>query len=197
MKDNVKQAVTMRRIAGVLYGVYAIYQVVLSVFYLWGAALLYNSVPIAAKIELFSALAAAVFAVWLLAGDSFAPAVVRRGVIPATTLMVLYQLVTYRLQTTLLAEQIEGLGGGLTNLVNYGADSFYLDILKFLDKPMWQYVAIVVRLVLLILAAFFVISSKLEPELNKAIENDFLAMADEVVEDVIMEEIAQDVMENK
>lgn len=159
---------TMRRVAGVLYGVYALYQVYVSAYFFWGDWMAGESAtfPPAIAAELLFALAAAVLGVWLWAGGRQLSPVFCRGVLAGTALLVVYELFMYNAHVYLITRQYEW----LAYLSGHGY-SFYYALLGWTGSAIAPLVIQLLRIVLLVLGAFFVMSTQPAPLLRASAGN--------------------------
>jgi hypothetical protein len=130
----------MRWIAGVLYLLLAFYQVLILSGLLQGASL--SSSPFTGIAALALAPLAVAMGLWMFASDGVFGAGTRRAVVMGTAWLVLYEIVTYNAQTMLInvtfTQSAVELVAGLAN------------------QKIWLYFFLVFRLLLMILAAFFV-----------------------------------------
>lgn len=131
-------AQTMRQVAGWIYLVLCIFQMATLIGSLEAG---FTQVPNAWLIEIGLMVLEGVVAVYMIGGTGVLKRHVRRGVIVGTILVVAFALITYTTQTSML-------GYALTVIFpNWEAPAI------------WKIVLLLIRLVLLILAAFFVSSS--------------------------------------
>lgn len=133
----------MRWVAGGLYGLLAVYQMYLVKPVLVGAPITNLYLTWIHAILLMAG--AAVMAVWMFYGRENLSANVRRAVVAGSVFAVIFELMTYSDQA---------------DLINYAIYSVLPDQV---NNTTLQYVLMVLRLLLLILAAFFVTSAK-EPD---------------------------------
>lgn len=133
----------MRWVAGGLYGLLAVYQMYLVKPVLVGAPITNLYLTWIHAILLMAG--AAVMSVWMFYGRENLSANVRRAVVAGSVFAVIFELMTYSDQA---------------DLINYAIYSVLPDQV---NNTTLQYVLMVLRLLLLILAAFFVTSAK-EPD---------------------------------
>ncbi|MGD9559921.1 MAG: hypothetical protein AB7V55_04855 [Oscillospiraceae bacterium] len=125
--------------AGILYGVLAIYQMLFTRAVMQGSTL--GNVPFVWLAALLFVPLAAVLSIWMFSSYQPLKAGAGRGVLVGTILAVVFELVTFTMQTT---------------MVNYVVQQFLPNLS---GNGMVLYVLVIIRLVLLILAVFFVINS--------------------------------------
>lgn len=161
MEEN-RVAKTMRLVAGIVYGVLAIYQMFAATFVFSYQAVTNLSIAMLYMGALIPA--AGAMAVWLLAGKSAVPEKVRRGLVVATFLVICFELVTYTDQT---------------GVINY---TFQIWLPSVATSPIMQYVGIALRLLLMILGAFFVSGARPEKVQNTVVDEVEAEAGDVVVE---------------
>lgn len=149
--SNVKVAKNMRWIAGILYGLFFLFE-----FFSLKGFLGYNAsygfvgvgdVPMLVFIEIGVALGAAAFAAWLFSGMEEIWEGHRRAIVVLTVLYVLFELIFYS-SHTLPIQYTLAYTFPFTNFIN----STNLGVALM--------VMVMIRLVLVILAAFFITSAK-------------------------------------
>ena len=140
----------MRWIAGVIYGLLALYEVFTLKEVLSGAAI--TNIPIAWLMELAVLLGAGIMAVWMLCGREIVKPEIRRAVVVATALVVLFELLTYEVQAGGIGYTLAAM---FPNTMGAGSN-------------LYQLIGMIVRLLLMILAAFFVQSASAEMDIEKA-----------------------------
>lgn len=151
--DNKKStSQIMRQVAGWLYFALCVFQM-LSLYTAWttGFTGVYNSW----LIELGLMVLYGVGAVYMISGKETLRQPLRRGVVIATALVVIFSLVTHQTQLTMYELLLTTWFPAATVAV------------------IWHVVFLIIRLVLLILAAFFVASSS--EETDKKEEEDVMA----------------------
>lgn len=145
MKD-MKMGQKMRWVAGVVYLALAIYQLFTMRFLIMALPSGNGSVPFTQFtavwiIGLLLAFVYAGMAVWMLSGKSFLTGNVQRAIVVATIFVVAYELLSYSSQAE--AMQI----------------MLMFTLPSIAETTIWQLIFIIIRMVLLILAAFFVTSA--------------------------------------
>ena len=163
MKPKKLISTKMRWTAGVLYGLLSLYEMFTVRELFLNAAI--TSVPIAWLFELLVLVGAGVMAVWLLGGNAALSQGVRRAVIVATTLVVVFELITYSVQVAPISYII------MTVFPSTATTG----------TSMHELIAMIIRLLLLILSAFFIQSANAQMDLDKA-EEDILDAADNLDE---------------
>ncbi len=148
--------------AGVLYGVYALFQVFINIYCMQVSLF---GIPGALQMEMLFMLGAAGMALWMFSSDKELSSGARRVVVAVTALVVVFELLTYQIQTTLLLSQVASLSA-------YGTDSFYYALVGFLEKPIWRFVVLLGRMLLLVLAAFFAMNPAMGDGVDEGAEND-------------------------
>lgn len=132
----------MRWIAGLIYGLLAVYQMFICRELLGGANL--TNATFSWLYAMALIFVASGMCVWMFAGKDVFSSNVQRGVVAATTMFCIFELMTYRDQTT---------------LINY---TLYTVFPSLYDSLFWQYAFMMIRLLLMILGAFFLTSNRTE-----------------------------------
>ncbi len=163
MKEKKTTSQLMRQIAGWLYLVLSAYQI----FSLYGCMSVgFGQAPTAWLLEAFFMLVSIAFAIYLIGGQPTLKAPVRRGVVAGTVFVVAFALITFTTQTFML---------------QYGLWQLFPD--RFLSyeevPPVWTIILLAIRLVLYILAAFFVASSTEEADKKQLAEEIETLIEDE------------------
>ncbi len=135
-----KNGKIFRWIAGGIYMVFAAYQLFINNTVVQNAG--FGNSPFSWAFAAVLVLIAAALAVWLFASEKPLSAGVARGVIVATVMTIVIQLLT-------LTSLSDSITYTLTELLPSIAES-----------AVWKYIFIVIQMMLLILAAFFVLSSR-------------------------------------
>lgn len=158
----------MRVTAGIVYGVLAVLELFSLRFMLNNAAI--TSVPIAWLFEMAIMLGAGVLCVWLLGGRNAVPINVRRAVVAGTTLVVIFELVSYSTHT---------------EAINYTLTDWFPSLAQS-PNTIYLLVVMILRLLLMILAAFFVQSACAEMDAEQAEDEaeDALEQLDEVMANI-------------
>ncbi len=152
----------MRWIAGALYGVLSVYEMLVLRYILSSAAI--TDLPIALICQVVLMTAAGAMAVWLLAGAKALSKEKQRGITVATGLVVIFQLITYATQVIAIDSTLSVL---FPSLLTTGS-------------TMYQLVGMLVRMLLLVLAAFFVQSAGVEADTVESLAKE----AEEEVEEL-------------
>lgn len=159
----------MRQVAGWLYFALCVFQM-LSLYAAWSTGFtgVYNSWLIETGLMLLYG----VGAVYMISGKATLKQPLRRGIVVATALVVIFSLVTHQTQLTMY--------------------EYFLTTLfpSFTVAVIWHVVLLIVRLVLLILAAFFVASSTEDAD-KKGTADD--SANEELVVDYVLEDEDGDV----
>ncbi len=174
----------MRTIAGVIYGLLFLFNVCSLYYVLIGASI--TSVPVAALFEMGLTVLAGAACVFLIGGRSELPSWLVRGGVVFTALAVIFELVTFK-------GQLDFIGYSLWTVFPSTAPADGGTTASAL-----QYVLFAVRLVLMILAAFFVTSAKTGTAYAEDLpegEAGVAVVAEEVV--VVSEDNAEDADKEK
>ncbi|MDL2324103.1 hypothetical protein LJC61_02985 [Ruminococcaceae bacterium OttesenSCG-928-A16] len=173
---KISTAATMRRVAGCLFGALAVYMMLCISFILGGASLANG--PMAWVVELGLVILFAVYAAWLLAKDEEVSPALRRATVVGGVMVALFELINYKT---------------LTDAINYTLSNWFPgDGLTQPDFGIWVFVMLAVKLLLLILAVFFVTSSSRTPE---TAEEELEAMMEAVEDAIVAEAVAEAIEE--
>lgn len=142
---RVSYATIMRWIAGAVYLLLAGYQMLALRHVLNNANAVLATVPVAWGIEVLLMLLAGGLAAWLYAKNGRPSPSMRHSIVVITIMVVLFELTTYAMQAELIGYSVTMLFPSLA-----GSD-------------IWNYIFIILRLMLWILGAFFVLSTKDDP----------------------------------
>lgn len=162
-------AQVMRQVAGWIYLVLCVFQMATLIGSLEAG---FAQVPIAWLVETFFMLLVGAIAVFMIGGTGPVRRNVRRGVIAGTVMIVAFALITNGTQLSLMGYSLSVL------LPNWEATT------------LWQLVLLLIRLVLYILAAFFVSSAGNDDKKQaETAEDDTLIVNETLIEgDVIVVE---------
>lgn len=155
----------MRWVAGGLYGLLCLYQMFLVKVILEGASP--SNVYFTWLYAIVLVVGAAAMSVWMFYGKEALGAGARRAIVAGTVFCVAFELMTYTDQT---------------DVINY---TLYNSFPTLADNSAALYIIMVLRLLLMILAAFFVTSSReraVEPELAEEMEDADDDQAEETLE---------------
>lgn len=150
MKKKMTIAQKMRWTAGALYLALSIYQVFTMRTIITDVAV--SSAAVAWVCGVMLAVCAGVMAVWMFTGKTVLSDAVHRAVVVGTSLVVVYEAITLSTQIKMIGYTIQKLMPGNQAPVLYTAEGTL--------NELYLYFFVALRLVLIILAAFFVCSSK-------------------------------------
>lgn len=165
----------MRWTAGVMYFLLFVYQ--LLVYRMFNSDYSFVSLPTALFAEILLVVPFAIGAIKLLAGEGTVAKGVRRGVVVASLLYVLFEVINYKVLAEYTAAALSAMF----------PNSFAVAAVS--TQNVMQYVVIVLRLVLVVLAAFFVITSADDGKPKDADEDD---EDDEGSEDALADEMPKE-----
>ncbi len=163
----------MRRISGIIYGVLAIYEMIVLRYIVQNAAII--DIPIAWLVQLLIMVSSGAMAAWLLAGDTAISKEKRRVVTVITALVVIFQLISYSTQALLMDYAV----------------SMLFPTMEMTGTSIYQLIGMLIRMLLLVLGAFFVQSASEEmdnaEELKEAAEKE-MADAEDALDNAEVEE---------
>lgn len=146
---NLTVAQKMRRVAGMLYLALSVYQAAL--FSVVISMMVPSNTTFSWILQVLLVGGAAAMSVWMFGGDAVLKTGVRRAVVTGTAALVMFQLLNYSM---------------LARAVDYTFATYrFLQPLQ--GKPTWQYVSLVIQLLLVILAAFFITNCRDALDYNK------------------------------
>lgn len=182
-------AVKMRWIAGVLYGIFFVFQL-LTVNLFFQVMMLFD-MPFSLLAQLGTGLLAAGVCVWLFSGKAEVKEGARRAFVAATVLAVVMELALYSSQMNWFSQIIN------YNLMQGVAPTFPFNLLNVATQNVGivYMVMVIIRLMLLILAAFFITSARDGIDEDEEAEDMFgedEAVAVEVVEQVVVLEVDEE-----
>ncbi len=166
---NSSAVTTMRRTAGVFYALLFLFQMYSLKYVIAYVAI--SDLPFSYLAEIIIGLGAAVFAAWLFTSKEEISYKVRSATVLATVLFVLYELLFYQAQT----------GAIFYTLQTAFPFTFFA---TEANAALLQMIMIIVRLLLAVLAVFFVTSARLVLVTEEAGDNEaYDGDADEDAED--------------